>query len=123
MKLCRARSRRVLEGQTWLCAHSVSRGVPEAFQLAVPAWGVRRAADVSGAELGQRLGERVAAGVALGVVREDRLRRAAALLDKPRSGTTQACGDVGGILAAVQFAVEQAGVVVFDADHDRLADT
>jgi hypothetical protein len=60
------------------------------------------------------------AGVALGVVAEDRLQRATALLAHPGGGAREGDGDVRGVLGAVQLGVNQAAVVVLDGDHDRV---
>ena len=71
---------------------------------------------MAGAELDQGVVEGVAGGVALRVVRHHGLDRAAALLSKPPGGASQRGRDGGGVLGAVELAVDQAGVVVDDAD-------
>src|SRR5215210_802901 len=89
----------------------------EALDLAVPAWRVERDQDVAGAEAGEGVAELVAGGVALRVVAHNRLDGAAALLAKPPGRAAQRGRDGVLVLRAVQLAVDQAGVVVYDGDH------
>ena len=75
---------------------------------------------MAGAELGERVTEGMA-GVALGVVVTSPPGRARSPARASTRRRAQRDRDRRGVLGRVQLAVDQAAVVVDDADHDRLA--